>query len=470
MLAIARYLLIFFAYQLAWHASALFEVHPFVSALYLGCGITFAVGLFYGWRYLPAVYLATVFAYYSSFSDSTDHLLNWAGALRQTLIYGVAGLTLRPLWKPESFRLSLPVAIRFLATALVASLLSAFAAMQMPPFHHLSFDERQAIFFSFWGGDFAGSMILVPMLIRLYESAIRQKGTIGLVDSLILWLKWHLRQDLLWFGLLGVAVASLAMLIPAWLGSEASLEMLALLPVLLAGLCRGAYMGFIVALLVSLVEIFVRPAIGLQSGLAVDVQLLIAMNVALALLAGAAHDDRQHEWNYANFDALTGLANHRQFIDRLQYEIARCERSGQRFGVLYLDLDGFKAVNDSLGHQAGDELLREIALRLKGGVRKTDVVARLSGDEFAILLPDAGEWETVERVAQSLLDRIEDPVETTQGSARVSASMGIVFFPTSGENVMSLMQAADRAMYKAKAEGKNRFSWHRPSSLHSAFG
>lgn len=189
----------------------------------------------------------------------------------------------------------------------------------------------------------------------------------------------------------------------------------------------------------------------------IHLQLLIAINAVVALLAGAAHDDKLAEWGKANFDSLTGLANHRHLIDRLGLEMARSERTGKSFGLIYLDLDGFKQVNDTLGHQAGDELLKHIAAGIQGAIRKTDLAARLGGDEFAIVLPEAGDPQKAQRLAQTLLQTLADSAPLKAGDAHVTASLGIAFFPDHGRSAVSLMQAADRAMYQAKAQGKNRY-------------
>jgi diguanylate cyclase (GGDEF)-like protein len=156
----------------------------------------------------------------------------------------------------------------------------------------------------------------------------------------------------------------------------------------------------------------------------------------------------------ARTDALTGLANRVAFDERLAQALAQARRQGTRLGVLYLDLDGFKAVNDGLGHEAGDTLLREVAGRMRGCIRDCDCVARLGGDEFVVLvgLPSEGSLETVR---QRMSEAIEQPVAVqTDMLAQVGASFGMAIFPTDAQEADGLLRRADAEMYAAKRARK----------------
>lgn len=160
----------------------------------------------------------------------------------------------------------------------------------------------------------------------------------------------------------------------------------------------------------------------------------------------------------ANYDELTGLANKNLLADRLNHAAALANRHGRRFGLLYLDLDRFKIINESLGHESGDALLRAVAARLKSSVRQADTVARLGGDEFAILLHELGDARAVEKVARKILQQVQEPMEI--GAQRVfsSASVGICIAPDDGDDAQTLLRNADSAMYRAKASGRNQAS------------
>lgn len=160
-------------------------------------------------------------------------------------------------------------------------------------------------------------------------------------------------------------------------------------------------------------------------------------------------------WKQANYDELTALPNRNLFYDRLDQAIAHAGRSGAQVALLFVDLDGFKAVNDRFGHEAGDELLRIAAERLGGCVRDSDTVARQGGDEFTIVLPQVARDEEVRTVAAKVLEQLCAPFLLGNQEVRVSASIGIAFYPRDGGNGITLIKHADLAMYQAKASGRN---------------
>ncbi|HTT11295.1 MAG TPA: EAL domain-containing protein [Burkholderiaceae bacterium] len=162
----------------------------------------------------------------------------------------------------------------------------------------------------------------------------------------------------------------------------------------------------------------------------------------------------------ATHDELTGLPNRVMFSELLSHVLENSRRNARRFAVFFIDLDRFKFINDNLGHEAGDALLREVAHRLKASLRSGDVVARLGGDEFVVLLPDMNDNEHAGTVARKLLSSIIRPVEIAGHEWRVTASIGISTFPDDAHDEPSLMKHADIAMYHAKEEGKNNFQFY----------
>ncbi len=159
----------------------------------------------------------------------------------------------------------------------------------------------------------------------------------------------------------------------------------------------------------------------------------------------------------ATHDSLTGLPNRAMLQDRLRLAISRARRGGQRVAAMFIDLDRFKDVNDTLGHRIGDELLREMAHRLGRVVRDTDLLVRLSGDEFMVVLEQIEDLEAPRLVASKLLDEIRKPSRIEGHDIHVSGSVGISVFPDDAEDAESLMKNADMAMYRAKEQGKNAF-------------
>ena len=164
-------------------------------------------------------------------------------------------------------------------------------------------------------------------------------------------------------------------------------------------------------------------------------------------------------WQQANFDTLTGLPNRRMFYDRLEQEIKKSNRSGLPMALMLLDLDRFKEVNDTLGHDQGDVLLVEAANRITECVRESDTVARLGGDEFTVILSELDNVNSVERIAQNIIERLAAPFQLLHETAYVSASVGITLYPADTLNIDTLIANADQAMYLAKNSGRNRFNY-----------
>ena len=168
-------------------------------------------------------------------------------------------------------------------------------------------------------------------------------------------------------------------------------------------------------------------------------------------------------WRQANYDSLTDLPNRRMFRDRLQREVRRAHRNNRLLAILFIDLDHFKDINDSLGHDQGDLLLVEAARRIQSCVRDSDIVARMGGDEFIVAIPDLTEISQATRVARDLLDVLNQPFMLCRGNAYVSGSIGITIYPLDGEDEITLIKNADQAMYASKSSGRNRISFFTPT-------
>lgn len=156
-------------------------------------------------------------------------------------------------------------------------------------------------------------------------------------------------------------------------------------------------------------------------------------------------------------DELTGAPNRTLFLDRFKVALARAQRNKTTLAVLFIDLDGFKAVNDSYGHDAGDRVLVEIYSRFADRVRENDSVARFGGDEFVVLLSDLDDSLDAEKVARELVELAMEPIDWQENALNVGASIGIGFYPEHGNSIEAVMVKADAAMYEAKKEGGGRF-------------
>jgi diguanylate cyclase (GGDEF)-like protein len=155
----------------------------------------------------------------------------------------------------------------------------------------------------------------------------------------------------------------------------------------------------------------------------------------------------------AQHDPLTGLANRALFCEMATQHVELCKRRGAPVSILFIDLDGFKQVNDAFGHDTGDRLLCDAAARLKGSLRASDLASRVGGDEFAVLLTGAGS-EDAGGTAAKLAEVLSAPYEIERRSVKISASIGVAGCPESGGSAEELMRRADEAMYRVKSDGK----------------
>jgi diguanylate cyclase (GGDEF)-like protein len=187
-------------------------------------------------------------------------------------------------------------------------------------------------------------------------------------------------------------------------------------------------------------------------------------------LSTEVHDRRQIEQalREVNVDRLTGLPNRNVFHDRLEMDIKKANRSALPLALLFIDLDHFKEINDTLGHEIGDMLLKQVGQRLQAYVRETDTVARLGGDEFTITLSELHDTGKVTDVAQKIREDLARPFRLEGELAYISASIGITLYPRDGRNAGDLLRNADQAMYQSKDHGRNRFTYFTPSMQEAA--
>ena len=211
-------------------------------------------------------------------------------------------------------------------------------------------------------------------------------------------------------------------------------------------------------------EVHLKDVSGRQFWLLLSAQPMRYEGAVCLLVALANIDDRKRMQEdmrrKAMHDPLTGLPNRAMFMESLERAVAKARRRSSRFSVLFIDLDRFKEVNDTMGHHAGDILLQAVAQRLGTAVRQSDLVARLGGDEFVILIEEHGGPEEVMIVAQKALGMLQRPVTIDWREAEISGSIGIASYPEDGADVETLVRNADSAMYQAKERGRNNFQFY----------
>jgi diguanylate cyclase (GGDEF)-like protein len=196
-----------------------------------------------------------------------------------------------------------------------------------------------------------------------------------------------------------------------------------------------------------------------------------AEGAILVLTDSTVHRQQQDRlWTLGHHDFLTALPNRRLFLDRCEQALSLAHRRGDGAAVLCLDLDGFKRINDNLGHAAGDALLQQVAQRLKLRIRDSDTLARIGGDEFAVVVVDVKGLAATMQFAQALVDSLNEPFALPQGRAQVSCSVGVALYPEHAVTVEMLTECADAAMYSAKRAGKNQVQTFRGQASGSGAG
>ena len=190
-------------------------------------------------------------------------------------------------------------------------------------------------------------------------------------------------------------------------------------------------------------------------------RLVVASVLALTLTEAAEGATAQMSY-MAQHDILTGLPNRALLTDRLTQSMALAQRHGQKVVLLYLDLDNFKQVNDTLGHAVGDALLQAVAQRLSASVRQSDTVCRQGGDEFVLLLAEVDTAKDAARAAAMLIEATAEPYLVDGHRLQVSTSIGLSIYPDDGSDVETLLHNADAAMYHAKKNGRNHFQMYSP--------
>lgn len=166
---------------------------------------------------------------------------------------------------------------------------------------------------------------------------------------------------------------------------------------------------------------------------------------------------QEHIWRQAHYDLITRLPNRQLFLAQLENELLLCHERNLRLALYFIDLDGFKNVNDEHGHDAGDQLLFQVGQRISGCIRGSDTVARLGGDEFTVMLSGLYDDERVTPVGQQILHVLAQPFSLAKATVTISASIGAAIFPDDAGELKTLLKLADQAMYSAKNAGKNDF-------------
>ncbi|ARU32128.1 hypothetical protein CAP31_10830 [Sulfuriferula sp. AH1] len=432
-------------------------VHSSVSAIWPASGLAIAVLVLFGKRYWPGILIG---AFWSSLSVVPVYI---------ALMFGI-GDTLAALsaywllsrneqFRPRLDRVSEIVKLTMLAAPLAALTSATIGATTLVFWHLLPVERETSAWSVWWLGNMMGNLVVAPALMVGYASRMLKPSRAQLIEMLILlasmvWLMGA--SHLHWFGIVNFDPQFL-LLFPfvVWAALRLGAAGTAIIVLVGASMAVGLVMGE-------------ARLVGIQVPYAVvaNLQILLAIMSVSGFLIAAALTEHKHAENkfeqLARYDSLTGLANRNALFEELDYAVANAERRRTEVALLFMDLDRFKNINDTLGHAMGDKLLQEFAQRIRNSVRQEDFVARLGGDEFTVLLQGDHATQSAAAVAQKVLDAMRMPVLLQGHEYVVSGSIGIAAFngavsQTLGndlaDSTQELMRQADTAMYRAKRQG-----------------
>jgi len=427
----------------------LFEVAENISIFYPPSGFAMLLIYLFGAKYLP-VYLIAIIVGGLPQRDILNYSLDmFHPDLRQFIIYGTSGLILGRI-NPEKDVLSATFFYFLILASVVTALLSAtifvINSNELGPLFSPQWLNSVALFFV---GNLTGALTALPIFIFYLHVK-----TIG-------WnaLKSNVNRDILRpekiIALLVILLLSFLVISLGKLGETFSnYYYFILIPIIWTTVKWGLGIGLMYAFIGNMCTLIIYVLFGYSHYGMLEVQVIFAMSIIATILIGLVHEQKDRFYEESMYDGLTGLANMRLFKKLSSSMIANAYRNKEENAFLFVDVDGFKAVNDTFGHKAGDDLLRQISELIKSCIRDSDSVARFGGDEFIIQLHSNTSEKGAETVALNIIENISKPFYFDNGVATVGASIGISIYPEDGTDIDILISKADRAMYAAKKSGK----------------
>ena len=439
---------------LTWLILTYFTTDGDISVVWIPSGLGVAIVLLLGTRYWPAIFGGAMLAYLVVGRAFWPSLFIAASNVIEPLLVAwvlqrMGRFSKRLDTPPDFFKL-------MLAGALSAALAAALGVMTLTAFGIVPPANSPHGLLQWWMGNLLGITLGAPLLLvwrgwprRWFESPRRRLETVLFLTTSVL-----ASQILFGDWLHGAEVprSYLMFLFVSWGALRFGRRGATLIVLLAAGHgLFGALHGY---------GVFAADLQQTQLGnFWLYIMTLGFVGITLATTINAMFRNEETIQRQAHYDELTQLPNRRLFRDRLQQMMRQVLRHGGALSLLLIDLDRFKEVNDTLGHNAGDDLLVDAARRIRGCIRDTDTVARMGGDEFVVILGDLTDHAGIERVAQSILDRLTEPFMLGTEQVYVSASIGIALYPDDAADIETLLKHADQAMYVSKGLGRNCYSY-----------
>ena len=431
-------------------AAYVFTLQEGLSTFYPPSGLAMFLVYYFGPRYLPIHFLAILAGGLPQRDIFNYNIEMLVPDLRQFIVYAAAGLILREVNKDrDNFP---PI---FLYSAITASIVTALLSSM---FFDFDINEplapydlaRIASASPFFIGNLTGAIFVLPLfMVFVYIKKTDPNQLKSEILSEISGLDKILA--LFFIFVLAFTVVSLGSLTSGF----SNYYFFIVIPMIWASVKWGLRTGLVYVFLGNSFAFFLYMAYGQASHTSLEGQVIFSISVISSIFIGLAHEEKTTLYVQSMYDELTSLPNTRLLKDVSHSMIAHAGRQEKSGAVLFVDVDGFKSINDNFGHQAGDDLLRQIADRLRNCLRKSDLVARVGGDEFVIHLDDIKSNHGAETVALNVIDNISRPFYCNGTGANVGASVGIAMYPQHGNTMETVMCKADEAMYAAKRSGKN---------------
>ncbi|MFP3979446.1 diguanylate cyclase domain-containing protein [Marinobacter sp. KMM 10035] len=428
----------------------LFEVAEGISVFYPPSGFAMLLIYLFGAKYLPVFLVAIILGGLPQRDVFNYNLEMLAPDLRMFLIYGVAGLILKKL-NPEKHTVSAKFyyTLIFIITALLASAVFVMGSSTIGSTFSSSWREQVPLFFI---GNLTGALTALPIFIFFLH--VRSCGWNNVKLTIH---RDILKPDKLVAFLIIILLSFLVLSLGKFSENYSSYYYVILIPIIWTSVKWGLGIGLMYAFIGNLLTLSFYVLFGYSFYGMLEVQLIFAMSIISTVLIGLVHEQKDIFYEESIYDELTGLANMRLFKKLSASMIANAERNTETIALLFVDIDGFKAINDTFGHRAGDQALEKIGELLKNSLRDADFVARYGGDEFIIQLNGGISEKDAGAVASSIIKNMSKPFQFDNGAATIGASIGIAIYPKDGANVDTLISKADKAMYAAKKSGKNCF-------------
>ncbi|NMT65140.1 sensor domain-containing diguanylate cyclase [Marinobacter orientalis] len=428
----------------------LFTVTEGVSLFYPPSAYAMFLIFLLGGKYLPVHFLA-IYLGGLPYRDVFNYNLEmFIPDLRQFVIYGLAGLILRKINSPQKI-----INAKFFLSVMVASVLTALISTVIfvggigsNTLSFFSLIDRSS---SFFVGNLTGAVTAIPIFLLFYQ--FWKLGWRELISSL---LRNMLKPQKVVALLIIIILTALVIQLGKMDEQFSRYYYLILIPVVWSTVKWGLGNGLVFAFIGNLFALSLFIFSGYSHYGIFEVQIMFVISIVSVILIGLVQDERDLFYHRAMYDELTGLANMRLFREVCFTSIARANRKGHESSILFIDVDGFKSVNDTLGHKFGDEILQKLSQELKYCVRGSDIVARFGGDEFVVFLDETSDEEAA-GVSEKIIKQLATLFRIHTDAVELGVSIGISLYPRDGADIDTLIRKSDEAMYLAKKEGKNTY-------------